>query len=332
MLPLDPYTDIAGALDYTEGYAARLPSARPKKVVFVTDGDQNPAPGTAAAMDAGALETRINETAARLRRNGTDFHLITFPRPVQPAPSAAEPPPPEPPGPPPAAREQPDTLPEPPDVQREEPPDDRVSASRGFSYIPLFAGLGAAALLISGLIIFLMTRKLKASPNRTMAYAAGRQKEETPPVTAVPVIRDKEESLYNGSLLLALVVDDQNTGIGRRNVHSLKAGDVYTVGGGKSDDYLIFLVPVPAHIGEIHFNGGQCTFVPKKPEYFPETGSRPIPGCIGKIIRVISDKGYELTFHFERYEDPLDSLNRLLNSVPLPPKAPDAAVQNKKEV
>jgi hypothetical protein len=74
-------------------------------------------------------------------------------------------------------------------------------------------------------------------------------------------------------------------------------------------------VALPSHIGEVHFDGKECSFVPKKPEYFPDLGAQTVPNCIGKTIRVISDKKYELKFRMERYEDPLVSLNRLLHSV-----------------
>jgi hypothetical protein len=337
MLPLEPYSDIAGALAYTERYVLRIPSSRPKKVVFVTDGEQNPEPGTSPAVpDSGTPETLAGETAARLRRNGTDFHWVSFP-PAGTASPQAEPPQP------PAAEQQPEELPLPePPVQMERRP---------FNYTFLFICLGLIFLLILGLIIFFVIRKFRDSPGKIPAYGAedsgeeqklsteeardtgspagypaGRQHVKILPAAA-PLLRKKDEkdgedAAAQGTVLVTLVVDDQNTNIGRRNIHSLKAGDVYTIGGGKLDDYFIFLAPVPAHIGEIHFDGSQCTFVPKKPEYFPETGSRPLPDCIGKIIRVVSDKGYELTFHLERYEDPLDALNRLLNSVSLPPKAP----------
>jgi hypothetical protein len=402
LLPLDPYTDIAGALDYTERYVVRIPSSRPKQVVFLTDGEQNPAP-SAAPEDSGALEVLVDETAARLRRNGTDFHWVTFPvtgsgpsSGRRPAPSRTAPPPaavqprvppepvitsPEPPDvpsepaaspEPPAAPPEPEAAPpEPADVPSEppvpppepeaappeppaaplefpsappepavvtsQPPIERASVSGGFNYIPLLIGVGLALILILGLLIFFKARKLNASPNRAVAYAAGRNtdipadyaadrpNEKTAPAAAFPVIpaeKDDEKPVSKGSVWLSLVVDDQNTNIGRRNIHSLKAGDVYTIGGGKLDDYLIFLVPVPAHIGEVRFDGKQCTFVPKKPQCFPEIGSQPVPDCIGKTIRVVSDKRYEITFHLERYEDPLDSLNNLLHTAALPPKPP----------
>ncbi|MDR2741657.1 MAG: VWA domain-containing protein [Treponema sp.] len=354
MLPLDPYTDIAEALAYTERYTLHLPSSRPKKVVFITDGNQNPKPGTSAkVLDSGALETLVSETADRLRRNGTDFHLITFPS----AGSAADGGPVQeknPPAPPVPVQQPKEPQPEQPARQQPEEPEQPelpIQTEQRSNYLPLLICLGAILLLISGFIIFFITRKLKNSPNKTMVYVAGkdsgeeaaggiqkdqdtsspadydtgRQHEKILPLAALLSggnEKDGEEATAKRTLLVTLVVDDQNTNIGRRNFHSLKAGDVYTIGGGKLDDYFIFLAPVSAHIGDIQFDGSQCTFIPKKPQYFPEIGSRPVLDCIGKIIRVVSDKGYELTFHLEQYEDPLDALNKLLNSVPLPPKTP----------
>jgi hypothetical protein len=125
------------------------------------------------------------------------------------------------------------------------------------------------------------------------------------------------ETDYEGPLLLNLFVEDQNTAIGKRNIHAVKSGYNFTVGGGRSD-FLIFLVSVPPHIGEIRCEGQNCTFIPRKPRYFPDTGSQPVPDCIGKTIRIISDKNYEIRFRLERYEDPLKALNRLLHSVKVP--------------
>jgi hypothetical protein len=34
--------------------------------------------------------------------------------------------------------------------------------------------------------------------------------------------------------------------------------------------------------------------------------------------RIVSDKNYEIRFRFERYEDPLHALNRLLHSLKVP--------------
>ncbi|GHV01218.1 hypothetical protein FACS189483_11370 [Spirochaetia bacterium] len=45
MYPLEPYSDIGGALDYAERYIAALPASRQKQVVLITDGDHNPRSG-----------------------------------------------------------------------------------------------------------------------------------------------------------------------------------------------------------------------------------------------------------------------------------------------
>ncbi|MDR1863181.1 MAG: VWA domain-containing protein [Treponema sp.] len=215
--------------------------------------------------------------------------------------------------------------------------------------LPLIIGLGIGALLILALVIFLVVRNLHGSPKRVMAaatasgdnlkrveeerenqkrsaemmsgFAASRKKSESlplsyPPPKPKPMPRDKpdDQSFDNGPPMLSLFVEDQNTAIGRRNIHALKPGYTFSVGGGKSD-FLIFLVPIPPRIGEVHFDGKQCTFIPRKPQYFPDIGSQAVSNCIGKTIRVISDKRYELHIRMERYEDPLKALNKLLHSI-----------------
>jgi hypothetical protein len=207
-------------------------------------------------------------------------------------------------------------------------------------------------ILILALIIFFMMRRLHDSPNTAMAYASGAvipsRKEEqrpadeglsrnaellasfaanqrrgsgTPPVDSHKSWQDTYKDLppQKGPAMLSLFVEDQNTAIGRRNIHTLKSGYSFSVGGGRSD-FLIFLVPIPPHIAEIRSEGSQWTFIPRKPQFFPDIGSQTVPNCIGKTIRIVSEKNYELKIRFERYEDPLLSLNRLLNSVSLPDK------------
>ncbi|GHU03656.1 hypothetical protein FACS1894147_07890 [Spirochaetia bacterium] len=155
--------------------------------------------------------------------------------------------------------------------------------------------LGVSGVLLAAALIFLasiLVRRLRNAPNRALITASN-------------------------SLTLSLFVEDQNTAIGRRNVHSLKPGYSLTVGGGKSD-FLIFLVRLPDAIATIHYDGQTCTFVPRKSQYFPDLGSNVLADCIGKTIRIISDKKYELKIKFELYEDPLEALNRLLISVQKP--------------
>ena len=211
------------------------------------------------------------------------------------------------------------------------------------SSLPFIIGIIILILLILGLIIFLLSRKLSSSPNRVMSssgsasapkeetsadhskdhlakYAAVQPRQRTTPYDNRPSKAEDKSVVINpsGPLLLNLFVNDQNTSIGKRNIHSLKSGYSLTVGGGKTDDYFIFLVPVPAKLGEIRRDGSQLTFIPHKPKYFPDIGSNHVKDCINKSIRIISDKNYEMRFRFEMYEDPLIALNRLLHSVKVP--------------
>jgi hypothetical protein len=404
--PLDPWSDIPGALDFVEEYAGTLPGSRPRKVILVTDGDVSPAPGSPSRrLDAAEFEGFVSDARTRFARKGIDLVYVKAPiaavpssgrppappaarapetpKPAERPPVAERPPsstpaeqPPEsrPPAAPPETVQAPSPAetgaadapapaesgtaaapentapppgsaaappPEPP--RRESPPAEIREPAGGFSAdglpLPLIIGLSILGLLVLGLVVFLAARRLQGTPNRAMARAAA------------PVVPEKEppkppqghntdllnryaanrkprsgpyenkyrprETDYEGPLLLNLFVEDQNTAIGKRNIHSVKPGNSFTVGGGHSD-FLIFLVPVPPHIGEIHCEGQNCTFIPRKPQYFPDTGSQSVPECIGKTIRIISDKKYEIRFRLERYEDPLKALNRLLHSVQVP--------------
>ena len=133
-----------------------------------------------------------------------------------------------------------------------------------------------------------------------------------------PLPKDKVYVPTDGPMMLNLFVEDQSTVIGKRNIHMAKAGQVFSIGGGRSSDFQIFLVSVPQHIAEVVCHTRNCTFVPKKPKYFPDIGSQPVPDCIGKNIRLVSDKNYELYIRIEQYEDPLKALNKLLNSISVP--------------
>jgi hypothetical protein len=213
------------------------------------------------------------------------------------------------------------------------------TASSGLS-TPVLVGLGIGALLALGLIIFFVARRLQDSPKRVIAQAASPSPAPTPVSTAASTsVSDtslienyaanqkprstpyqntyKPPAKIEGPLMLSLFVEDQNTMIGKRNIHLAKPGYNFTIGGGKSD-FLIFLVSVPPHIAEVRVDGERCTFIPRRPQYFPDTGSQQISDCIGKMIRIVSEKGYELHLRMERYEDPLLSLNRLLHSVDVP--------------
>ena len=211
------------------------------------------------------------------------------------------------------------------------------------SNLPLIIGIILGILLLLGLILLLSSRRLSKGPSRVIEQASSRP---SPYPDSKPEERFKDHSkdLNNyaaysarrstpyddryiksapvinptGPLLLNLHVEDQSTSIGKRNIHSLKSGYGFSVGGGKSDDYLIFLVSMPANIGEIRRDGSTLTFTPKKAKYFPDIGSNPVRDCINKTIRIVSDKNYEMRFRFEMYEDPLVALNRMLMQVKVP--------------
>jgi hypothetical protein len=205
--------------------------------------------------------------------------------------------------------------------------------------------LGVLALAVLGLLIFLLARRLHRAPNRAIAGAdrdasrnrkatvrntpdrtrraesAGDPRPAEPPSRRGSLYADTGRPVkkpeYGSPFMLKLFVADQNTLIGKRNTHLVKPGFSYTVGGGKSD-FLIFLVPVPFRIGDLKYESSGCTFYPRKPHYFPDIGNNPVHDCIDKTIRVISDKGYELFFRLEQYEDPLVELNRLMLSIKVP--------------
>jgi len=205
----------------------------------------------------------------------------------------------------------------------------------------LIIGIIAAVILLFFLILFI-SRRLGSSPNRVMAsvsasggkedkfsdhskylanYAAGQSKQRVTPYQGRPVkqhVSGQSALTPTGPLLLNLFVEDQSTSIGKRNTHSLKSGYTLSVGGGASDDFHIFLVQMPAHIGDVRRNGTQLTFIPRKPKYFPDIGSNEVKDCINKRIRIVSDKKYEMWFSFVMYEDPLEALNRVLHSIKVP--------------
>ena len=212
--------------------------------------------------------------------------------------------------------------------------------------LPLLIALILLALLILGLLIFFAARRLHNTPNRAMAQAAvpppmdnrdrieaerqerikgaalmgsyaESQRNKPKPMPKDNVYNEAPVTEREGPLMLKLFVEDQNTAIGRRNIHAVKPGYTFSVGGGKSD-FLIFLVPIPPHIADVQFDGSNCTFYPRKSQYFPDIGSQSVPNCIGKTIRVISDKRYELHIRIDRYQDPLKELNKMLHSIAMP--------------
>jgi hypothetical protein len=374
LYPLNTYSDIAGALAYTEGYISSIPGRRPKNLLLISDGDHNPPPGS-PAIDGSGFQKLITDMQSRLSRRGIRFEFLKVPeglnrspRPAAPlvqsvptlvpqtsapvlAPQTTVPQNPVPvsplvsPPPPASALQMPilvlepepfiDPVPEsalpvedfpvdpgtgeaeslslteeplPPDLREpletaaheEQPEKQDGPASTRVRPLLIFVntGFGVLAALIILIIVFLVSRQLQNTPNRMLAHGT-------------------ESPGFEGPPMLSLFVKDQSTTLGRRNQHILKAGYSLSLGGGKSD-FLIFLVPVPPHIARVYFDGTHYFFIPRKPQFFPDIGSQILQDCIGKPIRIISEKNYELSIRIERREDPWYALNRLLTSITLP--------------
>lgn len=126
----------------------------------------------------------------------------------------------------------------------------------------------------------------------------------------VPVVK------RGGSIEIELRVVGQNSHIGKRNIHVLHAGHSKSVGGRRSD-FLIFFVPVPQAVAELHFDGEACVFVPKQARFFPDLEG-PIEDCLDRDIPMIAPTGYAVTLRFMRWEEPSLRINRLLHCIDVP--------------
>ncbi|HUX36988.1 MAG TPA: hypothetical protein VMV44_03730 [Rectinemataceae bacterium] len=119
-----------------------------------------------------------------------------------------------------------------------------------------------------------------------------------------------------GRIQVEMRVLEQNSHIGRRNVHELHAGQAKSIGG-KHSDYLIFLVPMPHSVAELHFDGETCIFAPKDRRLFPDLEG-PVTDCLDKDIPMLSPRSFPLTLRFTRWEDPSIKINRLLHCIEVP--------------
>jgi hypothetical protein len=119
-----------------------------------------------------------------------------------------------------------------------------------------------------------------------------------------------------GTLRVEFRVRNQNPNVGTRNIKTLHAGRHKSIGG-RSSDFLVFLLPVPKRVADIHYDGQSITIVPVKPSFFPDY-SGPIRANLGEDIRLVNSRGKELFIRFERYTPPLEKLNRLLHCIEVP--------------
>jgi len=119
-----------------------------------------------------------------------------------------------------------------------------------------------------------------------------------------------------GAARFGLSVGGQNPNIGSRNIKTMHAGGRKTVGG-RGSDFLVFLLPVPARVADLYFDGENLTLVPVKRAFFPGSDG-PIRDCMGMDIPMVTSRGRELVLRFERYVPPLEHLNKLLHCIDSP--------------
>ncbi len=214
--------------------------------------------------------------------------------------------------------------------------DESFFRSNGFILPAIFLIILALVILIA-VIAFVSRRTAKPvaeinkaagaenSAGRRQAVFAEYTRKKASAVGAVPLAREAGfeaakagEAFYisdsYGKVTLNLYVERQNSRIGRRNVHQMKAGSRLSIGGGASS-FLVFLVKFPANLAEIRYDGRRCSLAILKPEFFPYEKSSIIEDCLERPVTIVSDKGYPVTFMLRQFEDPVVTLNRLLNSI-----------------
>jgi len=122
-----------------------------------------------------------------------------------------------------------------------------------------------------------------------------------------------------GDRSIEMIVIGQNHLIGFRNIHQVQPGSRLSVGGRKRSGYRIFLIPLPAKIGEIgREQDGTLTFLPSNKSVFPDLDG-PLRDCLNRYIRIQVDERV-LYFYFREWESPLEKLNKLMHIVDTPGK------------
>ncbi len=333
--PIGLYTDLVSAIKFLITYSDNLPqSLRAKEIFLLTDGIHDPPPGSIYDIDSDDVLTALLTSAESIKKRGWAVHIFQMPlseayegkdRPASTAVKPAE------------GKSYLDelgkaletsVLPHPDawqskleeqekveskaieseayqkDVSRkpdQERPDKDRSGKRESTLkksvrILIIVGLTILAftLLIFLLFILYKKRRLRMQMNRYMQ-----------PGKPSP----KSLSGKRG-VLIEMRVAMQNHHIGFRNIHAIEKNKHKTVGGGLSR-YLIFLVPVPSHIAEIHYDGESYMFKRIKKSFFPELHDD-VPDCLDKDIPAQSKKGFPLTLRFHRYVSPLEEINRIL--------------------
>jgi len=162
----------------------------------------------------------------------------------------------------------------------------------------LWIGLLALVILAAVAAFFLLARRAMDRRGKS----AGKKAETLPQIY-----------YHEGEIVrpIEMRVVGQNPNVGMRNIHTLRPGTRLSVGG-RNDAFLIFLVRVPGHVAELRFDGTVYTFVPIKPEFFPQL-TAPLPSFLGQPISLLSKDGRRLTLYFREWVSPLQELNRIMH-------------------
>jgi hypothetical protein len=314
MYPLDPYSDIVSALRFAERYITSLPNSRAKSLVVISDGDNNPAPGT--RLESVNIQNLIHEIAVRLNHSGVSFEFIPIPRGSRPRLSSPATPSLVPETQAPTAS-RPSTAPPVPETQAplSAPAPKKPSQPIKWPRITLpalsipadalfFVVIGAGGLMLFAIaaLALLTATRLHNAPNRMMG------------VVAEQSLFSPENASDTIPPILSLFVKDQPAIRGRQNLHILQPGYSLSLGGDKSDDFVISIVTVPRCIARVRFDGQHYTFIPQKRQSLPDIGSTSVQDCIGKEIRVVH-KNFEVHLSIEQRENPLRELGSFLHSV-----------------
>lgn len=94
--PLGRYTDLVAAIKYLYQYTIDLPISTQKEILILTDGIDDPPPGSPFPIkygpngqDVSGNRQQIIDTAKSMLRHGWNVHIIQYPLQGQPAPGAA---------------------------------------------------------------------------------------------------------------------------------------------------------------------------------------------------------------------------------------------------
>lgn len=112
---------------------------------------------------------------------------------------------------------------------------------------------------------------------------------------------------------IEMFVLNQSRSIGARNTHYLVLNKTFYLGGGKHDDFLIFLVPIPRRLASIHYDETEIIFTILEPKYFPYEKEIKIKNPIDRFFVINSDKGYTIHFMLRIYEK--ETITKYSNTV-----------------